>query len=136
MGNCNGCDDNNCSTDYSSLPLLSGCPGDAETFLVGNAVGGTGAGRYARRTWADIKACTTGGGGYAAISDTISNPSSDTYTNSLLIGATQLKFVILNQQLYTYENGDFSFNENVGTISFLTLTIFDGDTITIPYAPA
>lgn len=47
-----------CQADeLSSLPLLNGCPADDEWFLVGNAVGGEGIGGYARRTWADIKAC-------------------------------------------------------------------------------
>jgi len=59
MAGC-GCDNNNPGVDYTSLPLLEGCPGDAETILVGNAMGGVGGGKYARRTWADIKACLTG----------------------------------------------------------------------------
>lgn len=51
-----------CELDFSSLPILTGCPGDSETFLVGNAVGGldvngmptTG---YARRLWSDMRIC-------------------------------------------------------------------------------
>jgi hypothetical protein len=137
MGDC-GCEDNgSCGIEANTLPLLTGCPADNEYFLVMNAVGGKGSGKYARRAWVDLKNCVGGGGGgYAALSDTISTPTTDTYTNAALIGATELKFVIINKQLYTYEDGDFSFNENVGTISFLTITLFDGDTITIPYVPA
>lgn len=47
-------------TELSSLPLLFGCPGTNEWILVGNAIGGSGDGRYARRKWGDIKNCITG----------------------------------------------------------------------------
>lgn len=51
-----------CELDFSALPILTGCPGDAETFLVGNAVGGLDVNGmptigYARRMWSDIKNC-------------------------------------------------------------------------------
>ncbi len=52
-----GCDEQGCGISYSSLPVLSGCPGDNETFLVGNAIGGTGPGKYGVRKWSDIKVC-------------------------------------------------------------------------------
>ena len=50
-----------CATEFSSLPLLAGCPSDDEYFLVGNAIGGLGAGGYARRRYADLKACILAG---------------------------------------------------------------------------
>lgn len=46
-----------CDTELSNLPLLSGCPGTSEYFLVGNASGGQGIGLYGRRLWSDIKSC-------------------------------------------------------------------------------
>lgn len=46
-----------CDTELSNLPLLSGCPGNGEYFLVGNAAGGQGIGQYGRRLWSDIKSC-------------------------------------------------------------------------------
>lgn len=50
-----------CDTELSSFPLLSGCPSDAEYFLVGNAVGGRGVGLYGRRLWSDIRQCALSG---------------------------------------------------------------------------
>ena len=131
-----GCNDGQCNVELSSLPLLSGCPADDEWFLVGNAVGGKTPSKYARRLWSDIKSCVSGGGGgYVALSATITEQG-DTYTSQSLIGATNLAFVIINKQLYTYEDGDFSFNENVGTISFIGITLFVDDKIVIPYNTA
>lgn len=51
-----------CDIDFTSLPILTGCPGDAELILVGNAAGGLDANGgytvgYARRYWGDIKRC-------------------------------------------------------------------------------
>lgn len=51
-----------CSIDFSALPILTGCPGDGELFLVGNAIGGLDANGgqtvgYARRGWLSIKEC-------------------------------------------------------------------------------
>lgn len=50
-----------CDIELSSLPLLSGCPTDSEYFLVGNAVGGQGLGKYGRRLWNDIRSCALAG---------------------------------------------------------------------------
>lgn len=51
-----------CTIDESSLPILTGCPGDNELIVVENAVGGLDANGmytvgYARRYWKDIAAC-------------------------------------------------------------------------------
>jgi len=51
-----------CVIDESQLPILTGCPGDGELFMVGNAVGGLDANGgfttgYARRSWASIRQC-------------------------------------------------------------------------------
>lgn len=134
MAGC-GCDNNSCGVDYSTLPILSGCPGDDETLLVGNAEGGVGAGKYARRKWSDIKSCIgSSGGGYKVLSDTIAS-NSTSYQHNDLIGATEVAFVILNKQLFTYEDGDFAFNDNTGTIAFLTISLFTGDKLISPYKP-
>lgn len=55
-----------CELDFSSLPILTGCPGDSETFLVGNAVGGLDVNGmptvgYARRMWGDMRKCAAQG---------------------------------------------------------------------------
>lgn len=132
-----GCEDtSSCGVELKNLPLLTGCPADDEYVLVGNAEGGQGSGKYARRLWGDLKNCiSSSSGAYTALRDTISVQGT-TYTNTDLIGATELQFIIVNRQLYTFEDGDFSFNDNVGTISFLTITLFVGDKITIPYKSA
>lgn len=51
-----------CTLDESALPILTGCPGPNELFVVGNAVGGIDANGnyttgYARRSWSNIAAC-------------------------------------------------------------------------------
>lgn len=58
MSGCEGQD--NCTVELASLPLLAGCPADEEWFLVGNATGGQGTGKYARRLWSDLKNCISG----------------------------------------------------------------------------
>lgn len=50
-----------CNVELSDLPLLAGCPGNNEWFIVGNAVGGSGHGKYARRRYADLKSCILAG---------------------------------------------------------------------------
>lgn len=46
-----------CATEFDTVPLLAGCPSDDEQFFICNAIGGLGLGGYARRRYADIKAC-------------------------------------------------------------------------------
>lgn len=55
-----GCNNGKCNIEMATLPMLSGCPEDNEWFLVGNATGGFGQYRYARRRWADLKNCIGG----------------------------------------------------------------------------
>lgn len=69
---------------------------------------------------------------YYEITATIGADSS-TYTNQLLIGGLSLSFVILNNQVLSYGNGDFTFNNATGIITFLTVSLFIGDKITIPF---
>ena len=136
MPGCEGQD--NCSIELADLPLLTGCPADDEWMLFGNAsaAGGRGKYGYGRRTWGTLKACiAAGGGSYAAISALIASDSSS-YQNDALKGASELAFVIVNKQLYTYEDGDFAFNSVSGTIAFLTITLFTGDKLVAPYKSA
>lgn len=49
-----------CDTEASSFPLLSGCPSNGEYFLVGNAIGGSGVGLYARRPYSSVISCILG----------------------------------------------------------------------------
>lgn len=56
-----------------------------------------------------------------------------TYTNSDLYLGTELRYVILNNQVLTVLNGDFTFNSGTSTITFLTMTLSVNDTLLIPY---
>lgn len=56
-----------------------------------------------------------------------------TYQNDDLILGKDLKYVILNNQLLTVLNGDFTFDTLAGEITFLTVTLFVDDKLTIPY---
>lgn len=129
---CEGTDQ--CSTELAGLPLLTTCPADDERMLFINAVGGAGKYKYAIRTWAKVKECI-GSGAYAALPATIAAQGT-TYQNDDLIGASEVQFIIVNKQLYTYEDGDFAFNDNTGTVVFITITLFVGDKIVIPYKSA
>lgn len=56
-----------CTIDFSQLPLLAGCPGVNELFIVGNAVGGIDANGnhtvgFGVRKWSDIIKCIFGAG--------------------------------------------------------------------------
>ncbi len=46
-----------CPKNVNGLPVLTGCPGDDEYFMVSNAIGGWGNGKYGLRSWAQLKAC-------------------------------------------------------------------------------
>lgn len=69
---------------------------------------------------------------YYEITDTISADST-TYTNQLLIGGLSLSFIILNNQILSYGNGDFTFNNVTGVITGISTTFIAGDKITIPF---
>lgn len=75
-----------------------------------------------------------GGSGYAyrELPATIAADSS-TYQNDELILGKDLSYVILNNQLLTVLNGDFTFNAVTGTLTFITVTLFANDTLTVPF---
>jgi hypothetical protein len=92
----------------------------------------------------DAKRIVNGGGGgsvvpgggvgyiYTENSVTISADSS-TYQNDNMVLGTQLSFVVLNNQLLTTANGDFTFDTTTGTLTFITVSLFIDDTLTIPF---
>lgn len=124
-----GCDENTCAVEGTSLPLLEGCPSDSETFLVMGAIGGVGVGKYARRSWADLKACITGsvtppligvvGGGSA--DDPVAGLTAFQNNKLIGLGATNSGRIqiVVDDILYTNfgTNINFSFNSTTGTIS-------------------
>lgn len=66
---------------------------------------------------------------YDPIVDTIATPG-NTYTNSNLTGATNIDYVIVNKQIYTEIDGDFTISGN--QITFTDITLSALDTIIIP----
>lgn len=56
-----------------------------------------------------------------------------TYQDDDLIGAEKIKFVIVNKQLFTLKNNDFTFDITTGTITFLTITLSVNDTLVFTY---
>lgn len=68
---------------------------------------------------------------YTSISDTIT-ANSTTYYNALLVGGKDLNFVILNNQVLTIANGDFTYNSTTGVLTFITVQLFIDDEIVIP----
>lgn len=73
---------------------------------------------------------------YSTISDVVSGAGgggTTTYYNINLIGGRDLDFLVLNDQVLQASRGDFTFSPSTGIITFLTMTLFDGDTLTIPF---
>lgn len=128
-----GCDDNTCSTEFTSFPILEGCPADTELILVSGAAGGVGIGKYALRSWGDLKACITGtpvlpligvvGGGGA------DDPTAGltAFQSNKLIGIGSLDTgtgiyriqIVVDGTLYANygTNSNFSFDSATGTIT-------------------
>lgn len=78
------------------------------------------------------KCCGDSAYGYDCISDTISGET-NTYQNDLLIGAEDLKFVIIDKQIFTEINGDYTFNNTTGIITTLSVTMYLDSTIVAPF---
>src|SRR3954469_23173991 len=98
----------NCKQEASELPLLTGCPADSEYFIVGNATGGKGVGKYARRLWSAIKGCTTGGDCCTASIRIIDEPEftiTNAYTDIIYTssdGVGRLPILAGNENLVMY----------------------------------
>lgn len=134
-----------CQADeLSSLPLLFGCPGDDEWFLVGNAEGGVGVGKYARRQWVDLKRCVFNTiSPYVGVVDrgNATDPVSGTgiFTSTLLAGLGTTNNgdiqIVLGEVLRSNfgDNASFAYTDNgdgTGTITLNTPeTFFPGSTL-------
>lgn len=89
-----------CEIDFSQLPVLSGCPGPNEYFIVGNAVGGINANGnhgvgtigFGVRKWSDLIRCLFGNG-------------INTITGDQLDGDRQYINPNLSDSLVVYYNG-------------------------------
>lgn len=123
MGNCNK---GNCNVELATLPVLSGCPDDNEWFLVGNATGGYGTYRYARRRWADLKGCMSSKVAIRAVvgrggaNDPIKD-SSVWQSNDLKgLGSTsnnEIQIVVAENTMSNYgDNTSFYYDPVAGTI--------------------
>lgn len=65
-----------CDIEIAGLPILTGCPGDNEYFIVTNAIGGEGLGLYGRRKWSDVKSCLLDSIQFKFLQFTIGQPGS------------------------------------------------------------
>ena len=78
--------------------------------------------------------CCSGGGGYEydCIDDTITEET-NTYQNDKLIGAIDLKICIIDKQLFTEIDGDYTFDNITGTITTVSVTMYFDSTIVVPF---
>ena len=78
--------------------------------------------------------CCGGGGGYEydCIDDTITEET-NTHQNDKLIGAIDLKFCIIDKQLFTEIDGDYTFDNITGTITTVSVTMYFDSTIVVPF---
>ena len=76
--------------------------------------------------------CLGGGYEYDCIDDTITEET-QTYYNVKLIGATDLKFVIVDKQLFTEIDGDYTFDSLTGYIRFDTIIMYVDSSIVAPF---
>lgn len=111
-------------------------------------------GRYAQEAQYIIAGGTGGGGSvlppggvrgnyYVITADVTSTDPDDgtpaigsfVYTNSLMVGATQLAYIIVNSQIETIASGAFTFNQETGTIQRVNAWQ-DQDQVQIPFVRA
>lgn len=71
-----------------------------------------------------------GGYIYTALNDTII-ADSQTYTNILLKDGKDLGVIIVNDQVYSASKGDFTFNPSAPLVTFVNISLFADDTITL-----
>lgn len=121
-----------CNKEITTYPILLGCPGDSELFLVRNAIGGyssTGdATGWGWRSWAYLKACIVGSvlAPYVGVVDR-GNPT-DPISGTAIFQDNSLKGlgaannneiqIVLSEQLRSSfgDNKSFSYNSVTGTI--------------------
>lgn len=69
---------------------------------------------------------------YTVLSITVTSAGA-TYQNDELINGTEVDFIIYANTNLTANEGDFTFNSTTGTITFSTVTLVVGNTLTIPF---
>ncbi len=67
---------------------------------------------------------------FRALNDTILADSS-TYQNNDLIDGRDLGLIIVNDQTFSASKGDFTFNPVSGTVTFVNISLFTDDDITL-----
>jgi len=120
------CGDNNCKTELSDLPLLTSCPGIGEWYLVGNAVGGYGKYKYARRSVTDLINCIKGnifGAGILTITGDQLD-SENKYYNSDLINDLVVFYNGVNRYLISATEWKYILNVDNNVIG--VEIVFDG----------
>lgn len=80
-----------------------------------------------------IKCCNSGSGyEYDCIDDTIT-AETNTYYNLKLVGAKDLKFIIVDKTLLTEIDGDYIFDSPSGTITTVSVIMYVDSTIVAPF---
>lgn len=59
--------------------------------------------------------------------------SGSAYQDDDLIFAKSIKFVLVNKQIFTIKNGDFTFDTNTGTFTFITISLSVNDSLVFDY---
>lgn len=80
------------------------------------------------------KCCGEDASGYVydCIDDTISEET-NTYYDLKLVGAKDLKFVIIDKQMFTEIDGDFTINYDTGIITTISVIMYTDSTIVAPF---
>lgn len=81
-----------------------------------------------------VRCCSSGGNGYEydCIDDTITEEI-NTYYNLKLVGAKDLKFILVDKTPLTEIDGDYSFDANTGTITTISVIMYVDSTIVAPF---
>lgn len=133
-----------CGQEISGLPVLTGCPGDAEYVFMVGASGGAGAGGYALRSWLSLKNCLLDqifGTGILPI-DGSQLDGSNQYMNSDLINQLVIfynginRFLLHDNDDETYPASEWKYLKDVdGNVNGLQIlipgTYTDADIFTI-----
>lgn len=73
---------------------------------------------------------SSNGYAYTSLGFVVTDNNVTTYQTNSLIGGKDLTFIVYNNQLLTLAANDFSVNYTTGTVTFSTVTLFTGDTLT------
>ena len=70
---------------------------------------------------------------YTSLGFTVTDDNVSTFQTPYLIGGKDLAFVIYNDLLLTLAKGEFTVNYTTGVVSFTTVSLFVGDSLTFSF---